>query len=77
MSALYMIVDGTRVISQSDGITRAIPGHNHNSNHIPRVNKIYIMSQDGEYGYPAFYRNVDGNIPDVCPRWFSRWRTPA
>jgi transposase len=61
----YMIVDGTRITSQSEGITKAAPGHSHNPSHMPQVNKIYVMSSDGEYGHPAFYRNVDGNTPDV------------
>jgi transposase len=65
MPAPHMIVDGTRIASQSEGITKAIPGHSHNPNHMPQVNKIYVMSSDGEYGYPAFYRNVAGNMPDV------------
>ncbi|MDR1308971.1 MAG: transposase [Deltaproteobacteria bacterium] len=60
-----MIVDGTRIISWSEGITKAMPGHAHDHCHMPQADKIYVMSSDGGYGYPAFYRNVDGNTPDV------------
>jgi hypothetical protein len=60
-----MIADGTRIISQSEGITKAMPGHGHDHCHMPQVDKIYVMSPDSGYGYPAFYRNVDGNTPDV------------
>jgi transposase len=62
----YVLIDGTRTVSKSEGIGRALPGHSHSNGYEPQLNQIYILSaaKDG-CGTPAFYRNAAGNIPDV------------
>ena len=61
----YYLIDGTRTVSASDGILRAMPGHSKTKGFLPQVNRVYIMAMSGRGGVPAFYRNVAGNIPDV------------
>lgn len=61
----YYLVDGTRTVSASGDILRAVPGHSKTKGFLPQVNQIYVMAVSGEDSAPAFYRNVAGNIPDV------------
>jgi transposase len=61
----YYLIDGTRTISASDGILRAVPGHSKTKGFLPQLNQIYIMAISECGGVPVFYRNVAGNIPDV------------
>jgi transposase len=62
----YLLVDGSRITSKSEGITRALIGHNRNNKYLPQINQIYIatVSESGD-SIPGFYRNVAGNIPDI------------
>jgi transposase len=64
--APYLLVDGSRVTSKSEGILRALPGHNKHNNYLPQLNQIYIVtvSESGD-SMPGFYRNVAGNMPDI------------
>ena len=64
--APYLLVDGSRVLSKSEGILRALPGHNKDNNFLPQLNQIYIVtvSESGD-SMPGFYRNVAGNMPDI------------
>ena len=64
--APYLLVDGSRVTSKSEGILRALPGHNKHNNFLPQLNQIYIVtvSESGD-SMPGFYRNVAGNMPDI------------
>ena len=64
--APYMLIDGSRVTSKSEGILRALPGHNNNHKFLPQINQIYIVtvSESGD-SMPGFYRNVAGNMPDI------------
>jgi len=64
--APYLLVDGSRVTSKSEGILRALPGHNKNNSYLPQLNQIYIVtvSETGD-SMPGFYRNVAGNMPDI------------
>ena len=62
----YLLIDGSRVTSKSEGILRALPGHNKDNNFLPQLNQIYIVtvSESGD-SMPGFYRNVAGNMPDI------------
>jgi transposase len=64
--APYLLMDGSRVTSKSEGTLRALPGHNNNNKYLPQINQIYIVtvSESGD-SMPGFYRNVAGNTPDV------------
>ena len=64
--APYLLVDGSRVTSKSEGTLRALPGHNSDNKYLPQINQIYIVtvSELGD-SMPGFYRNVAGNMPDV------------
>ena len=64
--APYMLVDGSRVTSKSEGMMRALPGHDKNKKFLPQLNQIYIasVSEAGDT-MPIFYRNVAGNMPDI------------
>jgi transposase len=64
--APYLLIDGSRVTSKSEGILRALPGHNSNNKYLPQINQIYIatVSESGD-SMPGFYRNVSGNTPDI------------
>jgi len=64
--APYMLIDGSRVTSRSEGMDRALPGHSKDNKYLPQLNQIYIVSvtEEGER-IPVFYRNVAGNLPDV------------
>jgi hypothetical protein len=61
----FYLVDGTRTVSSSDGVLRAVPGHSKTKGFLPRLNQIYIMAVSESGGVPVFYRNAAGNIPDV------------
>ena len=61
----FILIDGSRAESKSEGMTRALPGHSKTHSFKPQINQIYILSQSNEDGVPVFYRNVGGNIPDV------------
>jgi transposase len=61
----YYLIDGTRTVSASNGILRAMPGHSRTKRFLPQINQVYIMAMSERGGVPAFYRNVAGNIPDV------------
>jgi transposase len=62
----YLLIDGSRVTSKAEGISRALPGHNKNNKYLPQINQIYIATIS-EFGgsIPGFYRNVSGNIPNM------------
>jgi len=62
----YLLIDGSKVESKSDGMLRALPGHNSNKKYPPQINQIHIatVSESGNY-MPGFYRNVSGNTPDI------------
>jgi transposase len=64
--APYLLIDGSRVTSKSEGILRALPGHNKNNKYLPQMNQIHIatISESGNC-MPGFYRNVSGNTPDI------------
>jgi transposase len=64
--APYMLIDGSRVTTKSDGIMRAMPGHSSDNKYLPQINQIHIVtvSESGD-SMPGFYRNVSGNTPDV------------
>ena len=64
--APYMLIDGSRVESKSDGMARALPGHSSNDKYLPQINQIHIVtvSASGD-SMPGFYRNVSGNTPDI------------
>ena len=64
--APYLLIDGSKITSKSEGILRALPGYNSNHKYLPQVNQIYIVtvSESGD-SMPGFYRNVAGNIPDI------------
>jgi len=64
--APYLLIDGSRVTSKSEGMDRALPGHSKNNKYLPQLNQIYIVSASGDgERMPVFYRNVAGNMPDV------------
>jgi len=63
--APYVLVDGTRTISASEGMDRALPGHSKTHGFLPQLNQVYVLSASGDGFLPSFYRNVSGNIPDV------------
>ncbi|MCL2150315.1 MAG: hypothetical protein FWH51_05280, partial [Dehalococcoidia bacterium] len=64
--APYYLIDGTRTVSASGGVMRALPGHSHTNGFLPQLNQVYIVAMgQGGGGIPVFYRNVAGNIPDV------------
>jgi hypothetical protein len=64
--APYLLIDGSRVTSKSEGILRALPGHNSDNKYLPQVNQIHIVTvaKSGD-AMPVFYRNVAGNTPDI------------
>jgi len=64
--APYLLIDGSRVTSKSEGILRALPGHNSDNKYLPQINQIHIVtvSKLGDC-MPVFYRNVSGNTPDM------------
>jgi transposase len=64
--APYLLIDGSRVVSKSEGISRALPGHNKNNKYLPQLNQIHIATVS-EFGdcIPGFYRNVSENTPDM------------
>ena len=64
--APYLLIDGSRVVSKSKGMSRALPGHNKNNKYLPQLNQIHIATVS-EFGdcMPGFYRNVSGNTPDM------------
>jgi hypothetical protein len=64
--APYLLIDGSKVTSKSEGILRALPGHSSNNKYLPQINQIYIVtvSESGD-AMPGFYRNVAGNTPDI------------
>jgi hypothetical protein len=64
--APYLLIDGSRVTSKSEGMSRALPGHNKNNKYLPQMNQIHIVtvSESGD-SMPGFYRNVSGNTPDM------------
>ena len=64
--APYLLIDGSRVTSKSEGISRALPGHNKNNKYLPQINQIHIatISESGDC-IPGFYRNVSDNTPDM------------
>jgi transposase len=61
----YYLIDGTKTVSASSGVLRAMPGHSKTKGFPPQINQVYIMAMSGRGGAPAFYRNVAGNVPDV------------
>lgn len=61
----YLLIDGTRTASFSEGILRAVPGHSKTKGFLPQLNQVYVMALGDAGGTPAFYRNVAGNVPDV------------
>jgi transposase len=64
--APYLLIDGSKVTSKSEGMLRALPGHNKNNKYLPQINQIHIatVSESGDC-MPGFYRNVSGNTPDI------------
>jgi transposase len=64
--APYLLIDGSRVVSKAEGMSRALPGHNKNNKYLPQLNQIHIatVSKFGDC-MPGFYRNVSGNTPDM------------
>ena len=64
--APYLLIDGSKVTSKSEGISRALPGHNNNNKYPSQINQMHIatVSESGN-GVPGFYRNVSGNMPDI------------
>jgi len=64
--APYLLIDGSKVTSKSDGMLRALPGHNSNNTFQPQLNQIHIATVSGSGNtMPGFYRNVSGNTPDI------------
>jgi transposase len=64
--APYLLIDGSKVTSKSEGMFRALPGHNSNNKYPSQINQIHIATVSESGGsMPGFYRNVSGNIPDV------------
>ena len=63
--APYLLIDGTGAVSRSEGMLRAMPGHSTTHGYVPQVNQVYILALSEGGSFPAFYRNVAGNIPDV------------
>jgi len=63
--APYILIDGTKTTSRSNGMVKALPGHSANKKFTPQINQVYVVSTSGEGPTPWFYRNVPGNIPDV------------
>jgi len=64
--APYLLIDGSKCTTKSEGILRALPGHNKHNSYLPQLNQIYIVtiSESGD-STPGFYRNVAGNMPDI------------
>jgi transposase len=64
--APYLLIDGSKVTSTSEGMLRALPGHNSNNKYPHQINQIHIATiSEGGGCVPGFYRNVSGNTPDV------------
>lgn len=58
-----VVVDGTHVFSQSDGVTAATLGFNSKQDFNPQVRLVFIHSLDQQR--PAYFRLLSGSVPDV------------
>ena len=58
-----VVVDGTHIFSQSDGVAAATLGFNSKRDFNPQVRMIFIHSLDQRR--PVFFRLLSGSVPDV------------
>lgn len=59
----FMIIDGTHILSSSDGVDNAMPGYNSKGIFDPQIRLILIHSIDKHT--PAYFRYVCGSFTDV------------
>lgn len=60
----YLAVDLTHVLSMSEGIMSATPGHNSMEEYLPQVHVLFLFSLDHEM--PAYFRILPGSINSVA-----------
>jgi len=59
----FMVIDGTHIVSSSDGIDFAVPGYNSKKVFDPQVRLMLIHSLDNHM--PAYFRILPGSLTDV------------
>ena len=59
----FMVVDGTHVVSSSEGVDSAVPGYNSKKVFDPQVRLMLIHSLDNHM--PAYFRLLSGSLVDV------------
>lgn len=59
----FMVVDGTHVVSSSEGVDLAVPGYNSKKVFDPQVRLMLIHSLDNHM--PAYFRLLPGSLTDV------------
>jgi transposase len=58
-----MVIDGTHILSKSQGVNAAVPGYNSKNLFDPQVRVILIHSLDSST--PVYYRFLTGSLTDV------------
>lgn len=61
----YMVFDGHRIISDSDGLEMASVGYDSKARHKRQVNLVYAFSVSGERCFPYYYKQFSGDVPDI------------
>lgn len=59
----FWALDSTSITSYSNGIASVEYGHNKDLIQAPQTNVLMVIDQ--QTGQPLYYRNFDGNVPDV------------
>ncbi|ODS40289.1 MAG: hypothetical protein A7315_09005 [Candidatus Altiarchaeales archaeon WOR_SM1_79] len=59
----FMVIDGTHIVSSSEGVDSAAPGYNSKRVFDPQVRLIMIHSLDNHM--PAYFRLLTGSITDI------------
>ena len=62
-SALVLALDSTSISSYSEQLVHVARGKNKDKDELPQVNLLMLV--DAHSGLPVFYREYDGNVPDV------------
>ena len=60
----FWALNSTSITSYSENISSVEYGHNKDLIDAPQTNVLLIVDQ--KTGEPVYYRNFDGNVPDVC-----------
>jgi transposase len=61
----FMVVDGHRLLSASRTLENAETGYDSKGRYKPQINLLYVFSLGDGVGYPEYYVQFPGNIPDV------------